>query len=102
MSNSLKKAKAERNKILENINELEKNDRAVPEGLSQWPPVHNLRKFRKGAATRKVQRLKSKKNSLNLETFHPIYNVIDKFQHLLEKYDHRLLNLEKRVEAIEK
>ena len=102
MSNSLKKAKAERKEILENIDQLSVNEKSVPKGITQWPPVHNLRKFRKGAATRKVQRLKSKKNSLNLETFHPIYNVIDKFQHLLEKYDHRLLNLEKRVEAIEK
>jgi len=99
MSNSLKKAKAERNEILENINELEKNERAVPEGLSQWPPIHNLRKFRKGAATRKVQRLGSSRNS---EHFHPIYSIFDKFQHLLEKYDQRLSSFEKRLEALEK
>jgi hypothetical protein len=99
MSNSLKKANAERKKILENIGELNMNEKPVPEGISQWPPVHNLRKFRRAAATRKVQTLK---NMGSNEIFHPVYSIFDKFQYILEKYDERLSSFEKRLEALER
>ena len=105
MSTSLKRVEAERNEILKDIEELERYNKKVPNGLSQWPPVHNLRKFRRGAATRRVKRMKNAKQYLNLESvskkgntglFHPIYNILKKFQHLLVNFEGRLEALEKK------
>jgi len=105
MSRSLKRAEAERNAILKDIEELERYNKKVPKGLSQWPPVHNLRKFRKSAATRRVKKMKNAKQSLNLESFskkedtelfHPIYKILKKFQHLLINFEERLEALERR------